>query len=310
MARKRSTPASLAWHYLHGLMMGTADVVPGVSGGTVALIVGIYRRLIDSIRNFVSAPLALARGRGGEAVGSLRAVEWVLVLPLAAGILTALVVGARLIPGILEQYPVHSRALFFGLIAASLALPWRRIERHRRRLYLAMAVAAVVAFLLVGFPPREVVSPPLPVVFAAASIAICAMILPGVSGAFLLLVMGMYEVTLRALDGRDWAYIFVFAAGAIVGIGLFAKLLGYLLDRWHDLTMAALVGLMVGSLRALWPYQDADRALLAPPMDGSVLGVLLIAVLGFALVAGVIAYAARLEGEVVDTTADHEVRPR
>jgi len=310
MTRKRSKVSSLGWHYLHGLMMGTADVVPGVSGGTVALIVGIYRRLIDSIRNFVSAPVALVKGAGTAAAVHLRAVEWTLVLPLAAGILTALVIGARFIPGILEEYPIHSRALFFGLIAGSLALPWRRIETYLPRLYWAAAIAAVIAFVLVGLPPREVVDPALPVVFAAASIAICAMILPGVSGAFLLLVMGMYEVTLRALDGRDWLYILVFAGGALVGIGVFAKVLGYLLDRWHDLTMAALVGLMVGSLRALWPYQDADRALLAPPMDDSLVTVLLIAVAGFALVAGVIAYAARVESEVTDTAVDHEARPR
>jgi putative membrane protein len=145
-------------------------------------------------------------------------------------------------------------------------------------------VAAVLAFALVGLPPREMASPSLLAVFAAASVAICAMILPGVSGSFLLLVMGMYAPTLRAVNARDLLYIAVFGMGAVIGLGLFSRLLDYLLSRHHDMTMAALVGLMAGSLRALWPYLDANRGIMAPPTDASVLIPLGLALLGFALV--------------------------
>jgi putative membrane protein len=268
-------------HYGQGLMMGAADVVPGVSGGTVALIVGIYERLVGSIRAGASAAVYVLRGNLREMRARLGEVHWSLVLPLGFGIVTALVVGARFIPGILEAHPERARGLFFGLIAGSVAIPWRRIAVHRRVHYLAAVGAAATAFLLVGLPPREVVNPSLIAVFAAASVAICAMILPGVSGSFLLLVMGIYETTLRALSGRDIPYIAVFIAGAVVGLGLFSKVLEFCLRRYHDLTMAILVGLMLGSLRALWPWLDLDRRLHAPPGGGETAVVAALALLGF-----------------------------
>jgi len=271
-------------HLVHGLMMGSADIVPGVSGGTVALIVGIYERLISSIRAVASAVVAAVRLDLARVRECLREVHWGLVIPLGIGIGTALVIGARFIPGLMEAYPVQARALFFGLIAGSLIIPWRRIRTRVPGHWLVAVVAMVVAFALVGFPPSEIASPPLLLVFGAASIAICAMILPGVSGSFLLLVMGMYGPTLRAVNARDLVYIAVFGLGAAIGLGVFSRVLHWLLDRYHDLTMAALVGLMAGSLRALWPYQDLDRGLLVPPADTSVLIPLALALAGFALV--------------------------
>ena len=256
-------------HLVQGLAMGSADVVPGVSGGTVALVVGIYERLIHSVRAGASGifagvrlDLAAARRRFGE-------VDWALMLPLGVGIVTALYIGSRIVPHLLETYPVQVRALFFGLIVGSIFIPLRRM-RHVAGTELAiMAVAAVAAFVLVGLPPRAIEDPPLPLVLAFAGIAICAMILPGVSGAFLLLVLGIYEATLEALSSLNAPYVAVFVAGAAIGLGLFSKLLEWLLDRYHEWTMAALVGLMAGSLRALWPWLDEDRAILGPPDAGA-----------------------------------------
>lgn len=273
-----------ALHFLQGLLMGSADIVPGVSGGTVALIVGIYERLVSSIRAVTSAAVALLRMDRVALRQRLDEVHWGLVLPLGAGILSALVIGARFIPGLMEGYPIQTSALFFGLIAGSLAIPWRRIRQRTSAHYLVAAIGAVAAFLLVGLPPRAVTDPGLLVVFASAAVAICAMILPGLSGSYLLLVMGMYASTLRALNARDLVYIAVFAAGAAIGLGLFSKLLEYLMDRHHDIVMAVLVGLMAGSLRALWPYLDDDRGLLAPPADTSVLVPFGLALLGFVIV--------------------------
>ncbi|MBA2528584.1 MAG: DUF368 domain-containing protein [Euzebyales bacterium] len=257
--------------------MGSADVVPGVSGGTVALIVGIYEELVTSVRAAASAPLSLLRGDARGARRRLGEVAWGLVLPLAAGIVVALVVGAAVIPSLLQAYPVAMLAIFFGLIAGSLAVPWRRVER-RGRLELGLSAAAfVVAYGLVGLPPRAVADPSLAQVFASAAVAICAMILPGVSGAFLLLVLGVYTPTLDALHDRDLLYVATFVAGCAVGLGLFSRLLEHLLTRHHSLTMAVLVGLMAGSLRALWPWQDLDRGLLAPPSAAALAGAVLLA---------------------------------
>lgn len=268
-------------HVLHGLLMGAADSVPGVSGGTMALIVGIYGRLLSSIGHGFRAILALIRFDREAIRLHLRGVEWALVVPLAAGIGSAIVVAANFVPDLLEERPAESRALFLGLVAASLAVPWREIrEPGRRWLWIALA-AGVPAFILSGLPPGTVVDPVLPLVFAAAAIAVCAMILPGVSGAFLLLVLGLYEPTLRAVDELNFVYLGVFAVGMVVGLGSFSLVLSRLLARHHDPTMAALVGLMAGSLRALWPWQDASRALLAPtepaaPVLFAVLGALVV----------------------------------
>jgi putative membrane protein len=297
-------PLGLGLDYARGLLMGAADVVPGVSGGTMALIVGIYERLVSSIRAAASAPVALVRGDLPRARARLAEVEWRLVLPLGAGILTALVLGSLIIPTLLEEHPERSRALFFGLIAASVPLPWRRMQT-RRPMAIGLAVACgVAAFLLVGIPPQTISDPALPLVFAAAAIAICAMILPGISGSFLLLAMGMYVPTLEAVRQRQVLYIAVFAAGAAIGLGLFARLLEWLLEHRHDATMAALVGLMLGSLRALWPWQDADRGLLVPTSDGSLAVVLGLAALGFGLVTALV----RL-GERRDAPEPTERRP-
>lgn len=269
-------------HVAQGALMGAADVIPGVSGGTMALIVGIYVRLIASIRAAASL--------------RLREVEWGLVLPLLGGIAVALAVGTVIIPPLLETYPAESRGLFFGLVAASLPIPWRRIDRPGAGEVAVVAIAAAVAFVLVGVPPREVADPTAVQGAAAAAVAICAMILPGVSGAFLLEAMGMYEPTLQAARNLDVGYVGAFILGAAAGLGAFSRLLGWLLERSHRVTMAALVGLMAGALRALWPWVAHDRGLEPPPADvGEVLAVCALALVGFAAVSALVTVASRRE---------------
>lgn len=288
-------PDLLLRHYLYGLLMGGADVIPGVSGGTMALVVGIYTRLIGSIGDAVTSVPHALRGRPAAAVASLRSVEWTLVLPLGAGIVSAILLGSAVIPDLIEEHPVQMRALFFGLIAGSVTLPWRRIREHSRRTVLLMIVAAVAAFLLAGLPEAGAADPSMLRVFGSAALAICAMILPGVSGAFLLLVIGVYEPTLDAVHERDLAYIGVFLAGAVVGLSLFAVVLRWLLARAHDLTMAALVGLMVGSLRALWPFLEDDRRLRLPVEGDPVVLAVVLALAGLAAVLILTQVGARLE---------------
>lgn len=289
-------------HFLHGLLMGGADIIPGVSGGTMALIVGVYEDLVAAISHIFTAALSLLRLDLATVRDRLGQVKWGMLIPLVVGIGTALVVGATFIPGLLERYPVQCRAFFFGLIIGSLVIPWQRIVHPSSRDYLIAVVAAVVAFVLVGLPPREIAAPSLLYVFLSAMVAICAMILPGISGSFLLLVLGIYGATLNALNSRDMGYVLTFIAGAGLGIGLFSKLLDRLLDRYHDITMAALVGLMAGSLRALWPWLAEDRRLMWPDAGDPIVPVIALAVLGVAIVLGLYALGNRSVLQVNSST--------
>jgi putative membrane protein len=277
-------------YYVRGVLMGGADIIPGVSGGTVALIVGIYERLIHSIKLLFGAAVALVSGRLADFRSNLSEVDWMLIVPLFAGIATALLVGAAIIPGLLKSYPVEMRAIFFGLILGSLIIPWRRMVDRSATMWILVVIAAALASVLVGLPPRDSFDPALWTVFLLAAVAICAMILPGVSGAFLLLVFGIYEPTLAALHDRDLLYVAVFGAGAAAGLGSFSGILNWLLEHYHDATMAVLIGLMAGSLRALWPWITVDRSLLLPDsMAEATLPAILI-VVGFLFVLG-LAYA-------------------
>ncbi|RFU19110.1 DUF368 domain-containing protein [Geodermatophilus marinus] len=273
--------------------MGAAEVVPGVSGGTVALVVGVYERLIASADHVVTALRLAVTGRVALVRDELGKVHWSTVVPVLAGMVVAVLVAARLLEPLITDHPVGARAVFFGLVLFSIAVPARMVGRWAPRSAAAAVAAAVAAFVLTGLPPGGAADPPLTVVVPAAAVAICALVLPGVSGSFLLLTLGLYQPTLAAVNERDLAYLGAFAAGAALGLGLFVKALQAALRRHHALTLAVMTGLMAGSLRALWPWQDEDRGLLAP--DDGALPMLALAVgVGLAVTA-VLAVQARLE---------------
>ncbi len=278
---------------MRGVLIGAAEVVPGVSGGTIALVVGVYDDLIRSaghlVRGFVAT---LRRAPAHVRRGHLAQVHWGVVLPILAGMVVAVVVGARLLEPLLEDYPVHARALFAGLILASLVVPARMVGGRWTGVEVVVAaVAATLAAVLTGIPPAADVDPPLLLVALAASVAVCALVLPGVSGSFLLLTVGLYAPTLAAVNDRDLRYLAVFAAGAVVGLSLFVSGLQWLLQHRRRMTLVVMTGLMAGSLRALWPWQDEDRGLLAPDGDeASVVGLL---VLGAAVLLGLLAVERR-----------------
>ncbi|MCH8247406.1 MAG: DUF368 domain-containing protein [Bacteroidetes bacterium] len=248
-------------HIGQGIGMGVAIVIPGVSGGTVALIFGIYEELIAAAAAAVQTTLLLVRFEPRAFVSRLKQLPFGFIVPLVAGIVIVPVIGARIIPEAMATWPTQSRALFFGLILGSLAIPWIRINSAEVREYALTILAALTAFVLAGFPPAEVLDPTLVQIFLAAAIAISAMLLPGVSGAFLLLVMGLYAPILRAIDARNVLVVGVFLAGSVSGLGGFSLVMRWLLREHHDQTMAVLVGLMAGSLRALWPWLGEDRGL-------------------------------------------------
>lgn len=298
-----STLAALVRNLLYGLLMGGADIIPGVSGGTMALIVGIYERLVGAISSAVSLGLAGLRFDGDGLRAHWAAIPWSLVLPLAAGIGLAIVVGAHVIPSLMTTYPEQMRGLFLGLVGASLLIPALRMRRVTPLHGIIGLGTAALAFYLTGLPIFETSSPSVLRIFLSAAVAICAMILPGVSGAFLLEALGMYTPTLTALKTLDGPFVLTFVVGAAVGLGSFAKLLDWLLTHRHDATMAALLGLIAGALRSLWPYVGPHRTLQLPTADDPIGSVVGLCLMGFGAVLLLLWWERRTSTEPVPSTS-------
>lgn len=275
---------SLVSHFLRGFAMGTADLIPGVSGGTIALVLGVYERLIVSIRRGAGALGSLARFDLSGFGARMKEVEWRFIAPLLVGVVTAVVALSHLIERLLADYPLHMAGLFFGLVAGSIFVAWRIVERRDAVTVGVLVAAAIVTFWFLGLRGGTVVDPPLWAFFGSGAVAICAMILPGVSGSFMLLMMGMYAPVLGAVNDRRVLAVLVFALGCVIGLASFSTLLNLLLDRFHDVVIAAMVGLMVGSLRVLWPWPEGtDGTSLALPA-GEVWAPVLLAAAGAAVV--------------------------
>jgi putative membrane protein len=250
-----------------GALMGAADVVPGVSGGTMALVLGVYERLLTALAALTRPPLwsALQRRRWRLA---WRSADGTFLLGLVAGIAVSVVALAGVIEGALEIYRPQVYALFTGLIAASVPVVLAEVPRWRAAEVVALAAAAAGAALLVGLAPVAMPTNTAFLVLTGA-IGICALVLPGVSGAFLLVVLGQYDTVIGAIARGDLRVLAPFALGAAVGLLAFARLLGDWLRRYPGPTHAALAGFLVGSLRRVWPWQP-DHALrleLLPPPD-------------------------------------------
>ena len=279
--------------------MGAADIVPGVSGGTVALVVGIYERLVHNVHTGAEALKAIVTGRPKEFLPALRRVEWVWLLSLLAGVLGAVAVLSSVLEDLLHDHPRQMAGLFFGLVAGSMTVAWRMIGTKGAGEFTAGLAVAVALFLLLGLrsdtevadDAAEVVTQSTWVFFFAGALAICAMILPGISGSFILVLIGMYTEVLGAINDRDLLVIGTFGLGCVVGLAIFSSVLDWALEHHHDLMMAAMVGLMLGSLRVLWPWpRGAQTTDLAWPADDVVWPIVL-AVVGAAVVVGVERFA-------------------
>ena len=233
--------------------MGAADVVPGVSGGTMAFILGIYEELIESIREFGQPRFlrALVRFRIRE-VFSI--INWKFLLAVLGGIGLAVLTLARILEWLLQNRPTLVWSFFFGLVLASVFAVARRVQRWRLPLWIALAAGGVFAYILVGLVPLQTPDAPW-FLFLSGAIAICAMILPGISGAFILVLLSKYQYVLNAVNRRDVFDLLWVALGAGIGIVAFSQVLGWLFRRFHDVTVAVLTGLMLGSLRKVWPWK-------------------------------------------------------
>jgi putative membrane protein len=287
---------------LGGFVMGSADLVPGVSGGTIALVLGIYERLVASIREGSSA---LGRLFSGDASGfkeHLQRVEWLLLLPLLTGILLAVISLARILETQLDERPTIMAGAFLGLVAGSVVIASRLIRRPETKHLLLAATVGLGLFLVLGLGDDPAILDPslpsLPVFFGAGALAICAMILPGISGSLILVLVGMYSHVLGAVNQRDLTAVGVFVLGAIVGLALFSQILHWALRNHHDTVLAALIGLMAGSLRVLWPWPDGVDS---PGLDapgGDLPQVVVAAVVGVVSVFIIARLAATKEDEV------------
>lgn len=278
------------WIGARGFAMGAADVVPGVSGGTMAFILGIYDELLDAIHSvdmtFIRRILTF---KWKEAFAEF---PWKFLLALALGIGTAVLTLANALHWALENKPVYIWAFFFGLIIASIVTVRKRVGTWGVVNMLAAAAAALGAYVLVGLTPSETPHTPI-LLFLSGAVAICAMILPGISGAFILVLLGKYTYVLGAVKNFDLLTIALVGMGAVVGLLVFVRLLRWMLSRNHDLVVSILMGFMLGSLRKVWPWKVLESIsetfvketnFIPAAFNGEVTIALLLMVFGVALV--------------------------
>jgi putative membrane protein len=248
------TPRDYLRLFLTGFAMGAADLVPGVSGGTMAFILGIYEDLLNAIKSFNFHALRLALGLKFKEL--LEHIPLRFLIALGLGIGTAILLLSNALSTTLAD-PVGRVllfAFFFGLVIASILAVWPHV-RWSAPTFVALAIGTIVAFVIVNLTPAFAEPAPLNL-FIAGMIAICAMILPGISGSFILLIMGHYDNVLNAVSNRDFVTVGIVAVGCAVGIVIFSRVLSWLLKRQYQITVAALIGFMIGSLWKVWPWKE------------------------------------------------------
>lgn len=293
------TIKSAALLVFKGLCMGSADIIPGVSGGTIALITGIYADLLKAIRSVrITTLRKLAQF---DLRGALSDIHIRFLICLFLGIGTAILSLARIMNYLIHHQPVFTWSLFFGLIAASILTVGKRVTNKTAYTVLSFLLGAASAWLFVGIIP---ISTPEDMwfIFLTGFVAICAMILPGLSGAFLLLILGKYEYITGTLKNPflidNIGVIAVFCSGCVCGLLAFSRVLNYLLNRWHGITLAFLTGLMAGAIRKIWPWKEVleekiirgelhvlrDQNILPREFNTELLISLVLMVVGFALV--------------------------
>lgn len=235
-----------------GMMMGAADAVPGVSGGTIAFITGIYEELIDSIKQFNPEAVRILFSQG--LLSCWRYVNGNFLLALVCGIFLSLLTISRVVLYLLDEYPILLWSFFFGLILASTWSVVRHIKGWNMNLVATFGIGALLAYIITEQAPGSL-DPTSMMVFFAGMIAICAMILPGISGSFILLLMGMYAPVLNAVKGFEWGILLVFMAGCVAGLLSFSRVLSWAFHHHRMLTLALLGGFMLGSLNKVWPWK-------------------------------------------------------
>lgn len=238
---------------LKGMAMGAADVVPGVSGGTIAFISGIYEELLETINSVNLGALKTLKKEGVKAAWKSINGNFIVTLFLGIGISIASL--AKLISYLLEAHPILIWSFFFGLVLASIVYVGKQVKSWNAGSIVSLIIGTGLAFWITVLPPMAN-SDEMWFMFASGMIAICAMILPGISGSFILLLMGSYQTVLGAVKDKDLLTIGVFMAGAVIGLLSFSRVLKWMFTKYHDLTIAVLTGFLIGSLNKLWPWKE------------------------------------------------------
>lgn len=247
-----------------GMLMGAAEVVPGVSGGTVAFISGIYERLVNALRQFTPTLLRLLRTEGVAAVW--RQVDGAFLLMLGAGMGASILLFANAIAYFLSNEPIGIWSFFLGLVIGSVYIVLRQISRFGVDLFLAGATGVIAGVVLTTLMPIELEPTPF-LVFAAGAVAVCAWILPGLSGSFILLILGLYATVIDAIRSVEVVTLLALASGCALGLISFSQILARLLTRFRDETLTVLTGFMIGSMVKLWPWKQILSYQLKP--DGT-----------------------------------------
>ena len=302
--KKRSLPEYIGL-YVIGIIVGAANVIPGVSGGTMAFILGIYEELLDAIRSFASKD-ALKMIFSGKFNEARRTLPWPFMAVLLAGVVSASLLLAPPIKWMLHYRLAFILAFFFGLVLASVITVLLRLSKFHWTLIPALAVGTAAGWLLVGMDAIQ--SPPDSGLYLmlCGAVAICAMILPGISGSFILMLMGRYEHVLGAIEGvthgndlgENLLTLLLFLVGVVLGLASFARLLSWMFKRWRDITIAVLAGFMIGSLRKIWPWKfgDVNSDNTLPQVDDECFWIaVVLMVVGFALVIAIELAARRFE---------------
>lgn len=246
-------PTNILLTFLKGTAMGAADVVPGVSGGTIAFISGIYERLLFAIKSITPYALQLLFKQGFGA--AWRHIDGTFLLTLFSGILISVMTLAKALEWCMHHYPQLLWAFFFGLIIASSIYIMRQVERWNVGALIGLGAGIAIAYGITILSPSEAPNT-YPMFFGAGALAICAMILPGISGSFILLLMGMYAHVLGAATSFDVVSLGIFAVGGLSGLLLFSHLLSWTFKNYKNTTLAVLAGFMIGSLKKVWPWQN------------------------------------------------------
>ena len=239
---------------LKGMAMGAADVVPGVSGGTIAFISGIYEELLTSISNVNFSLLKTLKSDGIKA--AWKQVNGAFLLSLFVGIFVSIVSLAKAIKWMLENEPILLWSFFFGLVLASVIYIAKQITKWKVLTVILLIAGAGLAYYITTLNPLVTESSSSLFLFLAAALAICAMILPGISGAFILVLLGAYKPVLAAVNNRDFTTIAIVGAGAIVGLLTFSRVLKWLFTNFKNYTLAILTGFIIGSLNKIWPWKE------------------------------------------------------
>jgi len=241
------------WLFLKGILMGAADIVPGVSGGTIAFITGIYERLLISLQSIVPAFFHLIKSR--DFAGFWAQINGSFLVTLFSGILLSVLLLAKLITYLLVTHPIPLWSFFFGLIIASVSIIARQVSAWDIKLFFSLIVGVVIAYLITQLSPSSV-EPNYLNAFLSGMVAICAMILPGISGSFILVMLGTYSFILGAIKDLDFIVLAIFSSGCLLGLLSIANLLVWAFSHYRDMTLALLTGFMVGALTKVWPWKE------------------------------------------------------